>query len=66
MGKAGGELEGSMWNTDDQGARSHYAAELGDEWTEVEPGIFVRVESAPKLQVVIEAPEPQQATKGVT
>ena len=33
-----------MWDTDDQGVRAHYAAELGDEWTEVEPGIFVRVE----------------------
>jgi hypothetical protein len=53
-----------MWNTDEQGARAHYAAELGDEWTEVEPGIYVRVESAPKLQV-IELPEPPQATKGV-
>jgi hypothetical protein len=59
-----GELEGSMWDTDDQGARAHYAAELGDEWTEVEPGIFVRVDHAPRLQV-IDTPEPPQATEGV-
>jgi tRNA pseudouridine-54 N-methylase len=54
-----------MWDTDDQGVRA-YAAELGDEWTEVEPGIFVRVEGVAKLQVVAEAPEPQQATKEVS
>jgi hypothetical protein len=53
-----------MWNTDEYGGRAHYAAELGDEWTEVEPGIYVRVDSAaPKLQV-IELSEPPQATKG--
>ena len=59
-----GELEGSMWNTDDLGVQADYAAELGDEWTEVEPGIFVRVETSPMLQVV-DSPEPPQATKGV-
>jgi hypothetical protein len=53
-----------MWNTDEYGGRAHYAAELGDEWTEVEPGIYVRVEGTPNLQVV-EPPEPPQATKGV-
>jgi hypothetical protein len=55
-----------MWDTDEQGARVHCAAELGEEWTEVEPGIFVRVDRAPKLQVVAEWPEPQQATEGVS
>jgi len=53
-----------MSNIDEQGARAHYAAELGDEWTEVEPGIFVRVDRELRLQVV-EPPEPPQATKGV-
>ncbi len=53
-----------MWDTDDLGVQAHYAAELGDEWTEVEPGIFVRVETSPMLQVV-DSPEPPQATKGV-
>jgi hypothetical protein len=53
-----------MWNTDEYGGRAHYAAELGDEWTEVEPGIYVRVEGAPRLQA-LELPEPPQATKGV-
>jgi len=53
-----------MWNIDEQGARAHYAAELGDEWTEVEPGIYVRVDRAPNLQGV-EPPAPPQATEGV-
>jgi hypothetical protein len=46
-----------MWDIDDQKGHAAYAAELGDEWTEVEPGIFVRVEGEPRLQVVAEAPE---------
>ncbi len=53
-----------MWDIDEQGARAHYTVELGDEWTEVEPGIYVRLESAAKLQA-IELPEPPEATKGV-
>ena len=52
-----------MWDIDDQGTRA-LAAELGDEWTEVEPGIYFRVESAPSLHV-IELPEPPHVTKGV-
>jgi hypothetical protein len=52
-----------MWDIDDQRGRTAYAAELGDEWTEVEPGIFVRVEGEPRLQVVAEPPE--QPRKGV-
>jgi hypothetical protein len=55
---------GAVWNIDEQGAQGHYAAELGDEWTEVEPGIYVRVDSAPNLQVV-DPPTPPQATEGV-
>ena len=53
-----------MWSSDDQHDRAQYAAELGEDWIEVEPGIFVRVEGTPRLQV-LEPPEPPQATKGV-
>ena len=54
-----------MWDIDDQRARTVYAAELGEEWTEVEPGIYVRVEGEPRLQVVAEAAEPQQPWQGI-
>jgi hypothetical protein len=55
---------GDMWDIDDQRGNAAYAAELGDDWTEVEPGIFVRVEAELRLQVVWEAPEPHQPAKG--
>lgn len=45
-----------MSDIDDQGARPAYAAELGEEWTEVEPGIFVRVDRLPRLSVIPDAP----------
>jgi hypothetical protein len=54
-----------MWNIDEQGAHAHYAAELGDEWTEVEPGIYVRVDRAGPMLQVVDPPEPPQATEGI-
>jgi hypothetical protein len=54
-----------MWNIDEQGAHAHYAAELGEEWTEVEPGIYVRVDRAGPMLQVVDPPEPPQATEGI-
>ena len=55
-----------MPNSDDQSARAFYAAELGEEWTEVEPGIWVRVDREPRLQTATptDAPDAPQFWKG--